>query len=279
VVSEESKPGWLGTAPTNGTHTITLAANQIVSAQDFVNQYTGDTTNRNPYFTSSGTDHSTGTVEQLYRYDILGNDPDGDPLTFDLPVAPAGMTVHTTLGVLAWQPTADQVGSQPVVLRVQDGKGGVALQSFTIDVVAPNLPPAVTSTPPGPAKAGSRYEYRIRAQDPEGDELGFRLVSGPANLSVDPKTGLVSFQPTAGQVGAIPVTVEVSGGQASRLTYAFTIQVAQDPVNNDPVIRSTARTEAWQGTPYTYPIEASDPDGDPLSYRLVTGPEGRASAH
>src|SRR5262249_52635394 len=155
-------------APMGGTHTVTLAAGQVVTGIDFGNHFTGDTTNRNPSFTSLGTDHATATVGQLYRYDTVGNDPDGDPLAFDLPTGPAGMAVHPQLGVLVWEPTAEQAGVHPVVLRVQDGKGGFALQSFEITVSLPNTAPVITSTPPGPPVAQSPYHYQVRAQDAEG---------------------------------------------------------------------------------------------------------------
>ena len=49
-------------------------------------------------------------------------------------------------GGLAVGRTADQVGVHQVVLRVQDGKGGVALQNFAIEVAAPNTAPIVSST-------------------------------------------------------------------------------------------------------------------------------------
>ncbi|MFA7239697.1 MAG: RHS repeat-associated core domain-containing protein [Sulfuricellaceae bacterium] len=45
-------------------------------------------------------------------------------------------------------------------------------------------------------------------------------------------------------------------------------------VNHAPVILGAPPPQASAGAPYRYAIQASDPDGDPLSYRIVAGPTG-----
>ena len=62
----------------------------------------------------------------------------------DLVVHPAGMGMDPSSGNLVWVPTADLVGTQDVTLRIQDGRGGVALQSFQITVSRPNSTPGRT---------------------------------------------------------------------------------------------------------------------------------------
>ncbi|MBU4047306.1 putative Ig domain-containing protein, partial [bacterium] len=41
-----------------------------------------------------------------------------------------------------------------------------------------------------------------------------------------------------------------------------------------PVIESTPITTAKEGVAYTYAVEATDPNGDTLTYSLTTGPDG-----
>ena len=113
------------------------------------------------------------------------------------------------------------------MVRVQDDKGGIALQSFTLDVALPDTAPVITtSTLPGPAKAGSPYRARIGAQDAEGDALTFSLDSGPAGLTIDPDTGLISWTPTSSQVGAQHLVVAVSDG------HGATTQSATEELRN-----------------------------------------------
>ena len=48
--------------------------------------------------------------------------------------------------------------------------------------------------------------------------------------------------------------------------------------NRPPAITSTAVTSAAEGKPYAYQVVATDPDGDPVTYRLVTAPASMAIA-
>ena len=82
----------------------------------------------------------------------------------------------------AWSsghPTADQVGEQDVILRVQDGQGGVDLQSFRVTVRPPTPPRSSPRRPAGPAVVGKPYQYQVRAQDADGDPITFRLDAAP----------------------------------------------------------------------------------------------------
>src|SRR5262249_43244053 len=108
-------------------------------------------------------------VGRPYAYDLGGSAPDGDPPAWGLDAAPAGTAVDPSRGTVRWTPTADQVGSQAVVVRVLDRRGGFATQSFAVTVRAVNVPPAITSTPPTQAAVGAGYSYAVRATDPEND--------------------------------------------------------------------------------------------------------------
>jgi hypothetical protein len=166
VVREEPRPGWTQTAPLQGSHRVVVASGQVADNLDFWNAETDETLhNVPPLFRTIAP--SSAIVGQLLQYGAEAIDANGDPLTFDLPLAPTGMTVHPERGVLVWQPTRDQVGSHQVVLRVRDDHGGVDLQSFTITVAAPNSPPVITSSPPSIAVVDLPLQYQVRAQDAE----------------------------------------------------------------------------------------------------------------
>lgn len=272
LVSVEVLPGSIGLS--DGSHTIVLAAGQVVVDRDFGNRATeSGASNRFPGFLTSPP--AATIAGELLRYDASATDPDGDPLAFDLPAAPEGMTVHPTLGVLVWSPTADQLGAHTVVLRVQDDRGGVALQSFEITVTAPNTDPIVSSRPPaGPAAVTLPFIYQVAAQDAEGDPLSFRLASGPEGLTIDPASGRIDWTPQAGQVGGHDVVVEVDDGRGGLASHAFRLTVAVDAPNVDPIIVSSPRTQAWLGRVFADLVVAEDANGDPLTYTLVRGPEG-----
>lgn len=274
VVAEEPKPGWIQTAPAAGTHTVIVSEGQVVSGIDFGNQQTDSTDNRDPILAPPPEDKRSARTNTLYRIDAVASDPDGDPLTFSLPVAPQGMTVHPTLGVVVWTPTADQVGTHQVVLRVQDDKGGVAIQSFEIVVAAINSAPVVTSSPRGPATVGLPFVYPILAQDAENNPLTFTLETStpPDGLALSPE-GQITWTPTEAQVGVHPLVVLVGDG-ANTVRHEFTLTVVESSVNEAPVVDVQARSTARIGTRYDALIDAFDPNGDPLTFTAITKPDG-----
>src|SRR5262249_58365078 len=99
-----------------------------------------------------------------------GSAPTGEGLPHRLKVPPAGMAVDGD-GLVTGTPTAAQFGAQTVRVRVEDGRTGLATQSFTVTVVAQavNRAPAVPSTPPATAVVDRTYAYDPAAADPDGD--------------------------------------------------------------------------------------------------------------
>ena len=271
VVRQVPQPAWQQTEPLTRSYTVTLAADETVTGFDFGN-VEQSAENRSPLFTSKPPD--SADVDELTRYNAAAVDPDNDPLTFDLPLAPGGMTVHPQRGIVVWQPTRDQVGTHQVVVRVSDGRGGVALQPFEIIVVPPNSPPIITSTPPSPAVVDLPLQYPVRAQDADGDSLVFRTENAPAGVQINPQTGLLTWTPTSGQLGQHTFTVAVSDGRGGEARQAVAIDVVADAPNDPPVITSQPRLRARVGSPYGYLIEAHDPNGDPLTYHLDAAPAG-----
>lgn len=72
------------------------------------------------------------TVGQSYGYSVTATDADNDPLTFGLAVAPTGMTIGASSGMIAWVP--DAAGNVVVTVQVFDGRGGSDSQTYTIVV-------------------------------------------------------------------------------------------------------------------------------------------------
>lgn len=87
--------------------------------------------NRPPSFTSSPAAPRPG--DTVFEYRAVAVDPDGDPLRYELALAPGGMTVDARGGV-RWELPAAARGpaEHPVRIRATDARGGEAVQEFTI---------------------------------------------------------------------------------------------------------------------------------------------------
>jgi hypothetical protein len=95
----------------------------------------------------------SATEGQLYSYDVDASDPDaGDILTYSLDIAPAGMSIDPSSGLIQWTPAAAQLGLNPVTVRVADGSSAFATQSFSIDVAAAGEAPDAPENLQGRAK-------------------------------------------------------------------------------------------------------------------------------
>jgi hypothetical protein len=216
------------------------------------------------------------TVGVPYGYAAQATDPEGAPLTWSVDAGPAGLGVEALTGIVKWTPGDTQAGPNPVTLRVADPEGAFATQSFVIDVAPPpNEPPVITSAPPLDATVGVPYGYAAQATDPEGAPLTWSVDAGPAGLGVEAITGIVKWTPGDTQAGSNPVTLRVADPEGAFATQSFVIDVAPPP-NEPPVITSAPPLDATVGSPFTYDAQATDPDGDTLTWRLPIAPAGMA---
>jgi len=137
-----------------------------------------------------------------------------------------------------------------------------------------NQSPIITSIPITTATVDLLYTYDVDATDPDGDTLTYSLTTSPTGMTIPSTTGLINWTPTS--TGYYDVTVEVSdnGSPVLSTTQSFTIHVGQAPVNQPPIITSTPITTATVDVLYTYNVNATDPNGDTLTYSLTTSPAG-----
>jgi len=134
----------------------------------------------------------------------------------------------------------------------------------------PNNPPAITSTPLETATVEELYTYTVEATDPDGDDLTYFLATSPPDMAINENTGTITWTPTV--AGSFDVTVEVSDGELNDIQN-FTITVTEpEPPNQSPFIISIPVTSVIIGETYIYNVEATDSDGDNLTYSLSTNP-------
>ena len=125
-----------------------------------------------------------------YTYDVNAIDPDDDALTYSLTNSPPSMAIDRESGMIEWSVTDDDLGNQPVTVRVDDGRGGFDEQSFTIDVIG-NRPPEIVSEPVVNAAPGSQYLYDVNAIDPDEDPLTYMLTESPAEMTINESDGRI----------------------------------------------------------------------------------------
>lgn len=189
--------------------------------------FVNDAANHAPQITSAP--NPRAVMGQAYAYAVAARDDDGDTLAFELIDRPHGMTIAGDTGLIGWTPGLTQVGTHAVKVQVTDGRGGVAWQTFTLQVTEEgsggNGAPVILSGPATSAKLGHAYRYDVLTRDPDGDVLAFSLPQAPAGMTIDAQTGRVDWQPA--QTGEFPVRVRVSDGSLWT-EQAWTVRVVEN---------------------------------------------------
>ncbi|WP_228055720.1 putative Ig domain-containing protein [Lusitaniella coriacea] len=232
------------------TWTLTISDRDINSAPEIVSTPTPNT-----------------HLDRLYRYDLEGIDPDGDPILWALLDGPEGAVIDPETGRLSWQPTPEQLGEQTFLVRAMDARGAYTVQEFTLEVSGANIPPLIASVPPTEAGIDGAYRYNVVATDSEQEALTYRLNRRPEGMTINAQTGEIQWTPEA--TGRYEVEVEVQDASGGTATQTWTIEVGTTAPNLPPTITSTPVYVARTAQPYSYQVIATDPEGTTPSYELL----------
>ena len=221
--------------------------------------------------TISSTPDTIALEDEAYSYAIQGVDANGDTLTYSLDSGPTGLTVDAATGLVQWTPTQANVGSDSVVVRINDGKGGLHIHRYFLTVLNTNDAPIISSTPDTTATEDSPFSYALVASDPDpADTLSYSLSTGPSGASVD-SLGALTWTPTQTQIGTQQIALLVSDRNGGSTTQSFAVEVAA--FDDLPVIAGSPDTTALEDQIYTFLLNASDEEGGALTYALTSGPE------
>lgn len=266
---------WTPTADQMGEHQVVLSVDDGqggVAEQTYTLTVGNQLSNAAPEITS--TPNLVTNVEREYQYNLTGSDPDGDLVQWRLVNGPEGVVIDPTSGSLRWQPTVDQLGAHTLIVELSDAYGLSTQQTFEVQVNGANTPPAFLSTPSTRAAQDQAYSYQVIAKDPEQDELTYSLGINPAGMTIDAQSGLIQWTPEASQLGVHEIEVQVRDSQGAVSTQTYQLEVGEAPINQAPTITSRPLFQTDLQQPYTYQIEATDPEGGALSYQLLEGPAG-----
>jgi Putative Ig domain len=89
-------------------------------------------------------------------------------------------------------------------------------------------PPTISGTPTTSVSVGSTYRFQPAANDPNGDTLAFSITNGPTWASFNTTNGLLTGQPTLGNVGTYSnIVIRVSDSNSTVTLPGFAINVVQ----------------------------------------------------
>jgi Putative Ig domain len=206
-------------------------------------------------------------------------DEDGDFLEFSVTNLPTWASFSTETGVLSGTPSDADVGeTNDITITVTDGRDTRSVGPFKIQINPRNQPPprntapTITGTPAPTVLATQLYKFVPDASDVDGDKLTYSISNRPSWATFSTASGTLSGTPTIANVAKYSnIVISVSDGHAKTSLPAFAIQV-QGPNNNAPLISGTPNTIAQISQLYSFKAQASDPDGDKLTFSIANKP-------
>jgi hypothetical protein len=173
--------------------------------------------------TPSGVDHMMAVP--------AGLDPEGDSLEYVFRWRKNGRELEGQVGEVL-EPDQFRRGDEiRVEVAAFDGiERGHFVSSAT--VVVQNSAPIILSEPSYEMAGSRRYQYAVKAEDPDGDlPLRYEILEGPDDMRIDIVTGLVTWSVPESASGAfdIELSVQDSHGGRTLQRYALDIRWEEPP--------------------------------------------------
>jgi VCBS repeat-containing protein len=205
---------------------------------------------------------------------LSASDPDGDGLTYTIVNSPTMGRLSGTAPNLTYTPHADANGNDSFTFRVNDGQA----DSNTATVSVTIRP--VNDAPVAAAQLVTTAEDRpvgilLSATDKDGDPLTYLIVSAPTKGSLSGTAPNLIYTPHPNLHGTDSFSFRANDGTVNSNTATVSITITA--VNDAPVAAAQLVTTAADQA-VAIALSATDVDGDPLTFRLVSTPiKGRLS--
>lgn len=162
----------------------------------------------------------------------------------------------------------ESAGRYVITLEAGDDAGNVGSATFQVAIEPNGLP--VADPQNLETEEDVPVALTLTATDADGDDLSFAIESPPENGVLSGDAPNVTYTPNADFNGSDSFTFAANDATASGAPA--TISIIINPANDAPAADDqTVEIEEDQATPIT--LTGSDPDGDSLSFTVLSGPQ------
>ena len=210
------------------------------------------------------------TLQDIRTIDgqVEATDIDGDTLNYTLKTAPLhGELIFNEEGSFTYSATDKFIGIDSAVVSIDDGNGGVVEQTlnFNLSVSAPTLETTSVALDEDTTLTNS-----LHVNNPIGGELSYEIVeaSGNGSFSLD-TDGSYAYSPFTNYNGLDTVTIKVTNEYGLSSTQTLNLNIT--PINDAPELTEDTLNYTLKNIRVVQgQVEATDPDGDTLSYTVTT---------
>jgi hypothetical protein len=200
---------------------------------------------------------------------FTANDPDGDPLEFEIIDGPNNGRVLAFPAVATYIPEFGFSGTDEFSYRANDGKinGPVATVSFVVkdENNAPDFEDTEIVT-----AVNQPVEWTIEAEDVDEDGITFSIQSAPEIGVLNIENNLLTYEPELDFKGILDARIDATDSLGATTTALFTIEVTDE--NTAPEVTDQG-IEIFGNKSESFDLLIEDRENNPVSVEYTTLPE------
>ena len=209
---------------------------------------------------------------------LTASDVNGDTLTLEIIDIPSHGTLSEfdeDTGEVVYEPEEGYAGPDSFSFKANDGVGDSSATVISLTIVSAGEPPVVSDFEVG-ASEDSQLSITLNATDPDSPSASFVIVSEPDHGTLGELDEISSFSskvvytPDPNYNGQDSFTFKAYDGASYSEIGEATIAIAG--ASDSPVATAKSVT-VKEDSKKKITLEASDADGDPLSYSIVSDPD------
>jgi large repetitive protein len=200
---------------------------------------------------------------------LRGTDPDNNPLTYTLLSVPLHGRLSGVAPQLQYTPEANYNGSDSFTFKVNDGQADSNVATITLAVTPVNDTPTAISQRLT-TKEDQALAVTVAGQDVDEDALTYEIISGPTHGTLTGTPPQLLYTPDRDSNATDQFSFVVNDGKINSGVASVVIVV--DPTNDAPIAVDSS-IELLEDTPRPVVLGATDPDGDVVTYPVITKPQ------
>lgn len=214
-----------------------------------------------------GPGNRTVTEDTTLVFTLNANDPDGDPLTAQILVAPTNGTLTFNGLTGTYTPTIQNSGTDFFSVHVSDGQLTSASADSAITIVDVNDAPTAENQSVSTDR-NQVLALTLTGADIENNPLTFQVLQAPSHGTLSGGAPNLTYTPALHYVGADSFTFQVSDGA---LTAQGAISINVLAFNRAPVAQALA-VSTLEDAANGIVLAGMDLDNDPLTFTVLTQP-------
>jgi hypothetical protein len=213
---------------------------------------------------------------------LIGSDPDGDALTYNVVTGPSHGRLSGTAPKLTYTPEPNFNGTDSFTFIINDGTVDSIPTTVIIVVTAVNDPPTADDTCVT-TQEDTYVSITLAGCDPDGDVLVYSVVKEPSNGKLSGTGPNLSYTPNENFNGSDSFTFKVNDGttDSAEATVSIKLLPVNDPptasyagtiFRESPPVARDDNVATEEDSPVSIKLAGYDANEDELTYTIVTGP-------